>query len=94
MLSHAATNTELDLASITKFIEAKETGMHSTAQIAASVGLNKLSDHKMRDRAHTLPKAGADLVPEGKCGWCNHTGHGRRPSRETREAKSRAFKAT
>jgi hypothetical protein len=94
VLSHAATNTELDLASITKFIEAKETGKRSTAQIAAAVGLNKLSDHKLRDRAHTLPRAGADLAPEGKCGWCNTTGHGRRPSREIRETKCRAFKAT
>ena len=46
VLSHAATNTELDLASI----KAKEMGKCSTAQIAAAVGLNKLSDHKMRDR--------------------------------------------
>ena len=34
VLSQAATNTELDLASITKFIEARETGKRSTAQIA------------------------------------------------------------
>ena len=94
VLSHAATNTDLDLASITKFIEAKETGKRSTAQIAAAVGLNRISDHKMRDRAHTMPKAGSDTIPEGKCGWCNSTGHGRRASRDIREVKCKAFKAT
>jgi hypothetical protein len=73
-----------------KFIEAKETGKRSTTQIAAEVGLNKLSDYQMCDRAHTLPKAEADLVPEGKCGFCNNTGHARRLSSETREAKCRA----
>ena len=70
VLTHAATNTYLDLASITKLIEAKETGKRFTAQITL-VRLNKLSDHRIHDRAHPLPKAGADLVPEGKCGFCN-----------------------
>ena len=95
VLGHAATNTDLDLSSITKFIEAKETGKRSTAQIAAAAGLNKLSDYKNRDRAHTLPKTGGDnIAPDGKCGWCNITGHGRRPNRETRESKCKAFNAT
>ena len=93
VLAHAATSTELTLASIIKFIEAKETGKRSTAQIAAAVGLNKLSDHRLRDRAHTMPKAGAEIIPDGKCGWCDKTGHGRRPSREIREAKCKAFKS-
>merc|ERR1712030_52517 len=76
---------------------AKETGKRSSAQIvAAAGGLNKLSEHKMRERANTFPKIGAgnDIIPEGKCGWCNSTGHGRRPNRETREIKCKAFKAT
>jgi hypothetical protein len=97
VLSNAATNPDLDLASITKFIEAKESGKRSTAQIAAAAGLNKLSDHKLRGRANTLPAragVGDDIVPEGKCGWCNFTGHGRRPTREIRETKCKAFKAT
>jgi hypothetical protein len=74
VLSNAATNPDLDLASITKFMEAKESGKRSTAQIAAAAGLNKLSDHKLRGRANTLPaRSGGvdDIVPEGKCGWCN-----------------------
>ena len=97
VLSYAATNPDLDLATITKFIEAKETGKRSTAQIAAAVGLNKLSDHKLRGRANTLPaRSGVveDVIPDGKCGWCNFTSHGRRPTREIRETKCRAFKAT
>ena len=44
VLSHAATNPDLDLPSISKFIKAKETGKRSSAQIvAAAGGLNKLS---------------------------------------------------
>ena len=50
-----ATNPDLDLASITKFIDAKESGKRSTAQIADAAGLNKLSDHKLRGRNNTLP---------------------------------------
>ena len=93
VLSHAATTTGLNLASIAKFIEAKETGKRSTAQMAA-VGLNRLSDYKSRTRAHTLPKDGVDRTPEGKCGWCNSSGHGRKPSKEVREIKCKAYKAT
>ena len=35
VLGHAATNTELDLTAIPKFIEAKETGKRSTGLISA-----------------------------------------------------------
>ena len=67
VLSHAATNPDLVLTAITKFIEAKETGKRSTAQIAATAGLNKLSDHKLRGRANTFPtRSGVvdDTAPE------------------------------
>ena len=40
VLSHAASNPDLDLTAIQKFIEAKETGRRSGALIAGSGGLN------------------------------------------------------
>ena len=49
VLGHAATNTELDLTAIPKFIEAKETGKRSAAS-----GLNRISDYQ-RGRSNTLP---------------------------------------
>ena len=46
IMGQAATNPDLDLAGITKFLEAKETGKRSTGLItaAAAGGLNKLAD--------------------------------------------------
>ena len=44
-------------------------------------------------RPHGALHAGGELVIEGKCGWCNTSGHGRKPNRNTRESKYKAFKA-
>ena len=45
IMGHAATNSDLDLAGIIKFLEVKETGKRSSGLItaAATGGLNKLS---------------------------------------------------
>ena len=52
----------------------------------------------MRGRANTWAYSKDNMankaMPEGKCGWCNQNGHGRRPNRETREVKCKAFLAT
>ena len=97
-MGHAATNSDLDLAKITKILEAKETGKRSTGLItaAAARGFNRLSDYKGRERANTLPPSlnprSEDL--SGKCGYCGNTGHGRRPNKEARQASCKAYTAT
>ena len=97
VLGHAATNTELDLTAISKFIEAKETGKRSTGLISAAAGLNRISDYQ-RGRSNTLPSRTPpdppSSPPEGNCGWCGTVGHGRRPSKETREKSCKAFAAS
>ena len=98
IMGHAATTTDLDLAGITKFLEAKETGKRSTGLItaAAAGGLNRLSDYKSRDRANTLPPSLQPRVedPNVKCDYCGHTGHGRRSTREARKVSCKAYSVT
>ena len=98
IMGHAATTSDLDLAGITKFLEAKETGKRSTGLItaAAAGGFNRLSDYKSRDRANTLPPTlktrSEDL--SGKCDYCGLTGHGRRSTKEVRKVSCKAYTVT
>ena len=49
VMAHAAETPDLDLATIQKFVEAKETGRRSVAMIAGSRGLNRVSDYKSQN---------------------------------------------
>ena len=102
VLGHAATTPGLDLAAITKYVEALETGKRSTGLLSQAGSLNRISDYK-RGRSNTLPSrvhAPNQTVenqtdpPPGRCGWCGKTGHGAKPSKETRQKECRAFSAT
>ena len=99
VLGHAATNPDLDLNSITKFIEAKETGKRSTNLISSAAGLNRISDYiSGRRRSNTMPNippVGESVTDlEGNCGWCGATGHGRRSPKEVRQKQCKAYKSS
>ena len=91
-MAHAAETPDLDVATIQKFMEAKETGRRSGAMIAGSGGLNRVSDyrsqnHRNRTRSNSQP---ADLR---KCGWCGKVGHGAKAYAEVREKKCPAVRS-
>ena len=92
VLSHAASNPNLDLAAIQKFIEAKETGRRSGALIAGTGGLNRVSDYKSQQGRDRVRSSSQPPSTE-KCHWCARPGHGARGSKEIREQKCKAFKA-
>ena len=91
VLAHAASNPELDLASIQKFIEARETGRRSGALIASTGGLNRVSGYKSNQRERIRSSSQPPSVE--KCHWCAKPGHGARASKEVREQKCKAYKA-
>ena len=92
VLSHAASNPDLDLAAIQKFIEAKETGRRSGALIAGSGGLNRVSDYRAGKGRDRIRSSSAPPSAE-KCLWCAKPGHGARATKEIREQKCKAYKA-
>ena len=92
VLAHAASNPKLDLPSIQKFIEAKETGRRSGALIAGTGGLNRVSDYKNQKGRERIRSSSQPPSTE-KCSWCARPGHGARAPREIREQKCKAFKA-
>ena len=105
VLALAATQTDMSLRKITEFVEAQEQGTRSSKMLGNGVGaLNRISDYKStrdpmgRLRSNTLPAGQTEkevpVMEQGKCGWCGRVGHGRRPNRETRQDKCKAFSST
>merc|ERR1712208_59245 len=83
-----AKTEELGLEETIKFIEAKETGRRSTAQLSpgglANTGVNKITAYKREQRSDAITRP--TLIPttrptgtpntEEHCTFCNQTGHG------------------
>ena len=103
VLALAATQTDMSLKKITEYVEAQEQGTRSSRMLGNGVGaLNRISDYKrtrdltVRPRSNTLPAGQTEetVMDQGKCGWCARVGHGKRPNRETRQEKCKAFNST
>ena len=92
VMALAAETPDLDLATIQKFVEAKETGRRSGAIIAGTGGLNRVSDYKNLNQRSRL-RSNSQPADLRKCGWCGKPGHGANSSAEIREKKCQAFKA-
>ena len=94
ILAHAASQKDLSLDEIQKFIEAKEIGRRSGALIAGTSGLNRISsDYKNGKIGKRLRiRSNSESSSHEKCGWCGKAGHGARASLEIREQKCKSFK--
>jgi hypothetical protein len=92
ILAHAAQTPDMDLDTTLKLVEAKETGKRSGNLIAAAGGgINRLGDRQCG--AGGRKRSTSEPPDDGKCSWCNLSGHGRRASQETRRSKCKVFGA-
>ena len=86
-----AQTVEKSLDETVKFIEAKETGCRSLAQLnsggLASTGINKVTAYRREQRNASLPVTPTAVRNPETCKFCKGTGHGRNPTREQRRQK-------
>ena len=99
VLAHASDNPNMDLASIQKFVAAKESGRISSSLLSKST-VSKMSEYKMAQRK--LPSVSEETghkienpqhqSQDGACNYCGHNGHGTRAPGYVRQKKCPAFK--
>ena len=83
------TEGELTLKRITEYVFAQEVGIRSRKLLESDTELCRLSPHRQRRRANTLPNT---VRPDqSKCTYCGRTGHGLKASAEIRKQKCPAF---
>ena len=85
VLALAATEKDLSLKKISEFVEAQETGLRSSKILGGGAGVQKVNSDYRRMRN------GERLNPNERCDFCGRTGHGKRPSLETRKDKCPAY---
>ena len=88
VLALAATEGDLTLKKISKFVEAQETGLRSSRILVGGAGVQKINSDHRRGRSNTLPSR----TPGNKelCNYCGRSGHGKNPSFQTRKEKCKA----
>lgn len=102
VLAHYATQTDvgnIGLDQTLNFVEAKESGKHDSSAISNGGlgGLNRVSEYRAgqnRSKQAGKPTDVQQKPLEGSkdaCGWCKKTGHGAKPSEQTRKTECPAY---
>ena len=92
ILAQAAQTPAMDLDTTQKLVEAKETGKRSGNLIAGGGAINRLSDYNKGKGGRR--RSTSEPPDDRKCLWCNSSGHGKKPSLETRKTSCKAFGST
>ena len=88
VLALAATEKDLTLKTISEFVEAQETGLRSSKILGGGAGVQKIGSDYKRAKYSSKP---SKTQQQERCDWCGRTGHGKRPSHNTRKEKCPAF---